>query len=228
VYSLAIIAVFMTAFYIFRALFMTFEGEFRGGADADPDDAVHGPVHLAESPAVMVWPLGILGVAAVLAGFLANPLTGFAGIPAHWLTEFLGGGFVHVEAASFDRILATVSSVVAAAGIVLAYLMYSERGPSFSWLESRVSPVHNLLLRKYYFDEVYEDLLVTRYFYSGLARSLDWIDRAVIDRVANMVGWLGANFGGALRQAQTGQVQGYGAAISVGIVVILGIYIVFL
>ena len=228
VYSLAIIAVFMTAFYIFRALFMTFEGEFKGGADTDPDDAVHGPVHLAESPAVMVWPLGILGVAAVLAGFLANPLTGFAGIPAHWLTDFLGGGFVQVETESFDRILATVSSAVAATGIVLAYLMFSKRGPSFSWLESRVSAVHNLLLRKYYFDEVYEDLLVTRYFYAGLARSLDWIDRAVIDRAANMVGWLGANFGGALRQAQTGQVQGYGAAISVGIVLILGIYIVFL
>ena len=78
--------------------------------------------------------------------------------------------------------------------------------------------VHNLLVQKYYFDEMYEGLFVTRCFYAGLARSLDWIDSAVIDRIANIIGWLGANFGGVLRQAQTGQVQGYGAAISVGIV----------
>jgi len=227
-YAVAVIAVFMTAFYIFRALFMTFEGHFRGGGDADPSDAVHGPVHLVEAPAVMVWPLGILCVAAVLAGFLANPLTAFAGIPAHWLGDFLAGGYVHLEPQSFDRVLATVSSVVAAAGIVLAYLMYSGRGPSFSWMESRVSMVHNLLVQKYYFDEMYEGLFVTRCFYAGLARSLDWIDSAVIDRIANIIGWLGANFGGVLRQAQTGQVQGYGAAISVGIVLILGIYILFL
>ena len=228
VYGLAIVAVFMTAFYIFRAVFMTFYGEFKGGGDSDPGDEAHGPVHLAESPPVMVWPLGALAVAAVLAGVLANPLTGLAVIPAHWLTEFLDGGPVHVEVASFGRLLATVSSVVAAAGFALAYGMYYRRWLPLSWLERRVSAVYTLLSRKYYFDELYEGLLVTRYFYAGLARALDWTDRMVIDRAANAIGWLGANFGSALRQAQTGQLQGYGAAISVGIVLILGIYIVFL
>ena len=229
VYGLAIVAVFMTAFYIFRVVFMTFGGEFKGGGGADPGDAAHGPVHLGESPPVMVWPLGALAVAAVLAGVLANPLTGLAVNPgplAHGVSRRRArsrrGGIVRQIARrrcpAWSRPPGSRWRTVCTTG----------RGLSLSWLERPVSAVYTLLSRKYYFDELYEGLLVTRYFYAGLARALDWTDRMVIDRAANAIGWLGANFGSGLRQAQTGQLQGYGAAISVGIVLILGIYIVFL
>ena len=85
-----------------------------------------------------------------------------------------------------------------------------------------------MLSRKYYFDEAYETVLVTRSLYGGVARGLDWFDKSVVDRVANLAGWFGANTGSALRQVQTGQLQGYGAAISVGIVLIIGLYLFFL
>ena len=229
VFWMALAAVFMTAFYIFRALFMTFEGEFRGGAQAEPGGGAHGEgVHLAESPAVMVWPLVVLGVASALAGLLANPITDLGIIPIHWLTEFLGQGPVTVEAESFIVWLATGSSLVALAGIVLAYMMYYSKSLSPERLVERLRPAYALVSRKYYFDEAYEDRLVTRFFYGGLIRALDWIDKAVVDRAANVIGWLGANVGGALRQVQTGQLQGYGAAFTVGILVILGLYLFFL
>ena len=73
VFWLALIAVFMTAFYMFRMLFLTFEGEFRGGAETEPEPVAHGEVHLAESPALILGPLVVLAAASVLAGFFVNP-----------------------------------------------------------------------------------------------------------------------------------------------------------
>ena len=61
VFALALIAAFMTAFYMFRAVFMTFHGNFKGGADRDPDAHSEHPIHLEESPATMTWPLIIPG-----------------------------------------------------------------------------------------------------------------------------------------------------------------------
>ena len=229
VYWLALAAVFMTAFYIFRALFMTFEGEFKGGAEADPEALDNGGgIHLAESPAVMVAPLVLLGVASVLAGFFVNPTTGLAIVPIHWLTHFLGQGPVRLEAESFSIPLAAASSLVAAAGILLAYLMYYRRRISPQRMAERLRAGYVLLSRKYYFDEAYEGYLVKRFLYGKLSRGLDWADKYIVDRLVNTIGWLGANTGSALRQAQTGQLQGYGMAISVGILIMLGLYIIFL
>ena len=224
VFWLALAAVFMTAFYIFRAIFMTFEGEFKGGAEADPDAEPLGEgVHLAESPPVMVWPLGILAAGAVLAGFAVNPTVDIGRIDSHWFTEFLAG-----EHAKFNLGLALASTLVAAAGIGLAYLIYVAKRVSPERMFEGFAPVHRLLYRKYYIDEAYELYAVQRGLYGGLAYVLDWADRAVVDRLVNTIGWFGANIGGALRQAQTGQLQAYGTAISVGILAILGLYLFFL
>ena len=75
VFWLGLVAAFMTAFYIFRALFMTFEGEYRGGAEADPEADAHGDAEPHESPPSMVFPLVLLGLATLAVGWLVNPLT---------------------------------------------------------------------------------------------------------------------------------------------------------
>ena len=93
--------VLLTAFYTLRMIHMTFHGEFRGGVDRELEDQTqavpdqvqatpalggqHAGVRLAESPRVMVWPMMVLGVAAVFSGYLANPQwVGALGIPKHW------------------------------------------------------------------------------------------------------------------------------------------------
>ena len=233
VYALGLIAAFMTAFYMFRALFMTFNGEFRGGAETeaseteDAEELHLGHVSLHESPWVMVAPMAVLAVLAVVAGFIFNPLTDLGIVPIHWFTHFMGEGSIAVEIPPFDITLAVVSSVVAVAGIFVAYMMYYRQTWSAEAVGRRFSSVYTLLSSKYYFDELYEGLLVRRFFYGGVARLLDWGDKNVVDRIANMVGWLGANVGGALRQFQTGQIQQYAAAISIGVTVILGMYLWF-
>ena len=228
-FLMALVAVFLTGFYIFRALFMTFEGDFRGGADEDPDDGPHiGQVHLAESPRVMVAPLVVLGAGALLIGFVVNPVFDLGLVPKEWLSEFLGQGPVDVEEQHFNGVLTALAMLIAISGILLAYLMYKAKTISPERLGEAVRPVHTLVYRKYYMDELYEDVITRRLFYGGIARGLDWVDKSVVDRLANWIGWLGANVGTALGQLQTGQLQEYGAAISIGILTILGLYLWFL
>ena len=234
VYALGLAAAFMTAFYMFRALFMTFNGEFRGGAEteaAEVDDAeeLHlGHVSLHESPWTMVAPMVVLAVLAVIAGFVFNPLTDLGFVPVHWFAHFMGEGSVVVKIPDFDVVLAIVSSAVAVAGIFVAYMMYYRQAWSPEGVGRRFSSIYTMLSAKYYFDELYEDLLVRSFFYGGVARILDWGDKNIVDRIANMIGWLGGNVGSMLRQFQTGQIQQYAAAISIGVTVILGLYIWFL
>ncbi len=218
VFWLALAAVFMTAFYMFRALFMTFGGEFRGGSDADPEADSHGEIHLGEPPAVMVLPLVILGIAAVVAGFLVNPIVDIGIVPAHWLSHFL-----HAKTEDPSTVIALGSTLAALAGIALAYLMYSARKLTPEQVGKRAGPVYNLLLHKYYFDELYETILTGRVFYGIAAKSLDWVDKSIVDGAVRLVGSLGRNVGRAMAHAQTGQLQGYGIVVSMGVIAIFAV-----
>ena len=223
VFWLAMIAVFMTAFYMFRALFMTFEGEFRGGAQADPNAAEHGGnVHLAESPTIMVAPLVVLGVASVVAGFLVSPTFDLGLIREHWIGHFLAP---EGETAGFNFVIAAASTVVAAAGIGLAYLMYWSRRLSARRVGEALQPAYRLLDRKYYFDEAYERFLTAGLFYGAIARATDWADKSIVDGTVRLIDRAGRNVGRALALVQTGQLQGYGVVISIGVLAIFGFYI---
>jgi NADH-quinone oxidoreductase subunit L len=219
----------MTAFYMFRAIFMTFEGEFKGGADQDPalqgQHDSHAHVSLHESPGVMLVPLIVLLVPAILAGIAINPVFDIGIVPIHWLSHFLGEGFVEVHTESFDIGLAALSLGAALLGILLAFLMYKTQTISAASVTNALRPVHTLLYRKYFMDELYEDLLIRKLFYGTFARGLDWVERSIVDRVFNFIGWFSANIGGTIRQAQTGQLQGYAAVITVGILVMFGVFL---
>ena len=224
VFWLAAIAVFMTAFYMFRALFMVFEGEYKGGADADPEAESHGPSdHPHESPNSMVGPMGVLAVLAVVAGVLVSPIIGLGPIPKHWLVH----DFLHSEAGDFNIAIAAGSTVLALAGVLLAYLMYLGRQISAEKVGSVFRPLYVLFSRKYYFDELYEGVITVRLFYRGAAQALDWADRSIVDGTVRLVDQFGRNVGRGIAQTQTGQVQGYGMAISVGVLAILGAYLLF-
>ena len=228
VFWLAIVGVFMTAFYIFRALFMTFEGNFRGGAEADPEtrDEAH-PVHLAESPAVMVLPMIVLAAAALAGGFLANPPTDLGIIPIHWISNHLSTELVEVHAPDANIILAALSMLLALGGVVLAYLMYYSGRISPERVGERLKPAYTLLSRKYYFDEAYEDFIIVKVLYRRVAGFIDWGDRSIVDGVVDGIAWFGRNIGRGVARLQTGQVQAYGVGIPIGILIILGVYFIW-
>ena len=186
---------------------------------------------MAESPWVMVVPMVFLAVPSVLSGFLANPVHeawGFYLVPIHWFSELMASvAFVEVHTEAFDYFMAIVSTVVALAGIGLAYLMYYKRQVDPERVSATLRPLYNAAYRKYYFDEMYEDWITRRGFYSVVAGGTDWIDRNIIDRVGNSIGFLGRNLGRVIATLETGQVQAYGAGISVGVVFILGVFLIW-
>jgi len=227
---IALIAVFMTAFYMFRAIMMTFEGEFRGGSEKDENAQAHGPVHLAESPFTMVLPMVLLTVPAVIVGYLVNPLSDTVGIPGHWMAHSLGhalpeGIYGHAQGAKFNIGLATLATVVAFTGIFLAVIMYKTKPlVSPKTLGNIFGPIHTLLLRKYYLDELYENQVVMKIYYRGIAQVCDWFDKNIVDRTAVLTGWIGAHFGVVIRQFQNGQIQMYATVTSIGVIIIMAIY----
>ena len=237
-FSALLAGVIVTAFYTIRMIILTFHGQFRGGIDRELEEKAqaspagashHGGVHLAEPPWVMLLPMLVLGVFAVLVGYLANPQwTKEIGIPRHWITGFLGDGLSaalgvvgHAETLDFSRWMATVSTVAALSGIGLAWLLYLRRSDQRTDPLERVKPVHTLLSQKYYMDSLYENLVVRKWFYRVFAGTTDWIDSNIVDRIVDTIGWLFRNIGTAIGKFQTGQVQAYVTGIAFGVLVII-------
>jgi len=214
-FYLAMITVFMTAFYMFRAVFLTFGGEYRGGS---PE--AHG-AHPHESPSVMVVPMVILAILSIVSG-LWN-VTGHFG-------AFMGHGETHSFVAGFFGILTHslpwVSLIVAGLGILLAYAMYSAKWLSAEKIGSLFKPLYTLFYRKYWFDELYENIIVKVTLLKGLFAGLQVIDSNGVDGTVNGIANGAMATGRALRRAQTGQLQLYGLFIGVGILaIILCIYL---
>ena len=223
---LGMAAVFMTAFYAFRLVLMTFHGRFRGGIDAVPTDelipdevSLVGHVHRAESPWVMLLPMAVLALLAVVAGVALNAVGALGPLPAHGLTHFLGG-----VASDFNPAIAGLSTVLAVAGIALAVAAHRRGVLALTDLPRPWSVLHRFLAGRLYMDHLYETLIVRRVLYRGLFFATDWADRRLVDGTVDLVGWVGRNGGRAVAQLQTGQVQVYGVGVFMGVIVMLMLF----
>jgi NADH-quinone oxidoreductase subunit L len=204
-FFLAMFTVFLTAFYMFRVVFLTFGGKYRGSVSAIHNSGSHGP-SLRESPLVMVIPLVVLAILAVVAGWL--PIGEFLGAEAE--------GYFH----PFTSVIAWVSLALGGFGIFLAYAIYGAKWISAESLRRRFAPVHTVLSRKYWFDELYERVFVFRVLIEGVFRLFEWFDTHVVDGIVNGIAGGTVVTGSAIRKLQTGQLQAYGIAIFFGILVI--------
>ena len=222
---LAIITVFMTAFYMFRAVFLTFGGEYRGGeaghggqssqsSHGAPES--HGKPH--ESPLVMLFPMVILAIFAIGSGWTL------------WgVNEFLGGhgaGFFSILDPR-ESPLPLISLAVALSGIFLAYAIYSKKWISADRIGQVFAPVYMVLSRKYFMDELYEQMLVVRVLVNGLFYRIQQFDTYVVDGTVNGLGKITVRAGSALRRLQTGQLQSYGLAIVIGVVIIMAVFFAY-
>ncbi|MBN2076260.1 MAG: NADH-quinone oxidoreductase subunit L [Dehalococcoidales bacterium] len=212
-FTLALITVFMTAFYMFRVIFLTFHGEYKGG---DPE--AHGHPH--ESPWVMVLPMVVLASLAVLAGLWSTG-GGFA--------EFMGEH--HAHAPGFFGVLGQglpwISLITAIAGIVLAWAMYEKKWVSAEKIGSMFKPLYTIFLRKYWMDELYQDIIVKKALIGGLFAGMQKIDTYVIDGTVNGIAEGAQTEGQALGKVQTGQLQMYGLGIGIGVIAIILVLFIF-
>jgi NADH-quinone oxidoreductase subunit L len=230
---LAMITVFMTAFYMFRAIFMTFGGEYRGGAQEHGDDSHgghgHGEPH--ESPRVMVFPMVVLAIMAVGCGwtFWAGGAAeflgegGYYGLHAHWHPH----GFFDLFTKFGEEPMPLIALIVALAGIALAYAMYSAKWISAEKMGNAFAPLYTLFSRKYYFDELYERIFVVRILHDGLFYVIQTFDTYVVDGIVNLLAQIAVFASSIFRRLQTGQLQSYGLAIGLGILVIMLVWFVY-
>jgi NADH-quinone oxidoreductase subunit L len=218
----------LTAFYIFRAWFLTFLGERRlapepvpaasGGPDvtvtaaaAHGGHAAHGPTEAHESPAVMTGPLIVLAAFALLFGFVGSPV--FQGA----FQEFIAG-----PGEAYGQInlpLAALSTLLGVAGIVVAWGYYGAHWFSAGATARALRPIYLLLVNKYYLDDLY-GWLVNRVVL-GVAEGLAWFDRTVIDGIVNGVAWVAyALFGWVLTRLQSGLLPNYALAFFIGLIIL--------
>jgi NADH-quinone oxidoreductase subunit L len=200
-FAFAMITVFMTAFYMFRVIFLTLGGTYRGPAD---------PQFIREAPLVMTLPLILLAIPSIGVGVWGAPLIG------NGFGRFLEGPTFHPEEMNFG--LAGSGTVLALLGIVVAWAMYSARMISADALAARFRPIYVLLFNRYWIDELYCWLM--DHFVIAVAFGLSWFDTNVVDGVVNGVGRATTVAGDWLRGLQTGRIPSYALAVAGGLVII--------
>ncbi len=196
IYWLGVATAGMTAFYVFRAMFLTFFGEYRGGG------------HPHESPPVMLVPLGVLALLSLGGGF------------AFRVPDFLRGVF-HAGGSVEDPTLMLISVAAGLLGIALAALMYWLKPGMADAFAGRVSGLYKLVYNKYFVDEIY-DAAVVRPLVGG-SRALLWklMDTAVIDGMVNGVGAWAREVGGVLERIQSGNIRSYATWVGLGAVMLI-------
>ncbi|OQA58228.1 MAG: NADH-quinone oxidoreductase subunit L [Candidatus Omnitrophica bacterium ADurb.Bin277] len=215
VFWILLLTAFMTAFYMFRLVFITFFGKAR-----DPH------VHAHESPAVMTLPLWGLVLGAVLLGIPGSPLM------HHWFQQFLAHAIHHPEYHPSAFVM-TCSVIAAVGGITLAGIIYMK---NTHWAESiakRFRPLYRLSFNKFYLDEIYSKFIIRPFtalgevLYRFDAKVIDgsvngvgagamwlgavknWIDKYIVDGLVNFMGTLTCFLNSIVKRLQTGFVQNY-------------------
>jgi len=213
-YAIGILTAVLTAFYVTRALWMTFYGEPRDHHLFD---------HAHESPRVMTLPLMALAVGSAVLGIVIGfpPEQGFVHRFLAPVVEAAGVAERTPELATIVA-LAVVSVVAGAIGIAIGLSMYVRHRPDPAALTRAAGPVYRVLVNKYYVDELYDHRFVeAARAFAGAAWAFDI---HIIDGLANRLGWALAMGGQGLRRAQTGVVGNYALTIVAGLLLILVAY----
>ncbi len=222
VWLLGFITAGMTAFYMFRLIFLAFFGEGRYS-----EEVRH---HLHESPGSMTGPLVVLGVLSVIGGFVGLP----AWLGSNRFFQFLEPSLSlalipeHAEASHLEELLfAGLSIAVALTGIFMAYRMYVLRPDSSAKLAARWKTLHRVLLKKYYVDELYDAAIINPTMSASTNVLWKKADAGLIDGSVNGVGHLVRNFGSMLKHVQNGMIRSYAVWILLGMVAVLLYMFVF-
>jgi NADH-quinone oxidoreductase subunit L len=220
VFVLGAIGAFLTAFYSFRLIYLTFHGKFRGTHEQEH--------HLHESPKVMIIPLMLLAVGAIGAGWVGIPsvLGGGAHI-AHFLEPVLGHPHVHATHAE-ELIVMGVSVLIAVSGILFATYIYLVRLDIPVRLARNFRPIYNILFNKYYFDEIYSFLFIRPTLWVADHILVRITDAKFIEGVVNGVPKSIGDFSQSLRKIQTGIAQHYGIVMAAGAIFIIAFVLLFM
>jgi NADH-quinone oxidoreductase subunit L len=206
-FAMLVAAAFLTAFYMFRVVFIAFLGAPVGVTASAGHGSVHGgahgpqgPDHAHDAPAIMTGVLWILALLAMVVGVgfvFSHPEAEFVA-PA-WLTPLAVG--------------------VAAGGIALAAVVYALGWISPEWLFRRLALVGEAAMERFWLDDFFA--LVYRSGILAVARVVGWVDRYIVDGVLNVLSAWTLILGDRLRRIQSGQAQDYVYGIALGVLLLM-------
>ncbi len=219
-YICGIVAAFLTAFYSWRLLILTFHGKPR--ADQKAMDHVH------ESPAVMTGPLIVLALGAMLTGIAFHGWF----IGEDWL-DFWRGSIVNAptntvmhDMEAVPLLASLLPTLVGLAGIALAYIMYVAVPALPARMAAAVPALYRLVLNKWYFDELYDRIFVRPA--QRLARVLWHVgDETLLDGMPNGIASLAADGSAQVVRIQTGSIAVYAFTMLIGLVLLVSIFLIF-
>ncbi len=234
----AVLTAGLTAFYTFRAYFRTFWGEQvvppeAGTHGHDDEETAHGHSHAHghdiatghggvahESPPLMTVPLMVLAVFALAIGGVLGP--------THLFGHFVEKTPWFPEAPKHEEnvVLMVTSSLIALAGIALAWLMYVKRTDLPGKLAASMQGVYQLSLNKFHFDELYGAFILGPL--AVLTHTIRLVDYFLVDGLVDLIGQVPRLFGWLFRPVQNGLVQFYALAMMLGLTVFLLALIRFL
>ena len=225
---IGVITALLTSFYMFRLLFMTFFGDYRGArVDAHgqahavhghdehgQDEHGHGEPH--ESPMVMLVPLMILALLSMVGG-----LVGIGNRFEHFLGPVFASGSVAEgagEAASrgTELLLMGISVAVAFLGLIVAYVLYVSKPYLPEKIADALNGFYTTVLNKYYVDELYAKLFVKPLVDGSTTILWQGVDRKVIDDTVNNAADGARHVSDEVRHMQSGNVRSYAGWIAAG------------
>jgi len=212
----------ITAFYMFRLFFLTFEGKSRWSHDKHPHEAA----------AAMTVPLIILAILSIIGGFVGIPhALGGGNSIEQWLDPVFERANSHLishqqESTGVEYGFMFLSVAIAGAGIYFARFIYLKHTDLMRILRTAYHRVHKVLWNKYYVDEIYEYGVVRPVKVSSEKFLWKGIDVGIIDGIVNGTARAMEHLSGGLRRVQSGVVQNYAMIFVFGIIVLLGILLI--
>ena len=230
---IGVITAFITSFYMFRLMYMTFGGEYRGGApdqghsphghdDHGHDNHGHGHGDPHESPWVMLGPLVILAVLSVFGGFV-----GYGNRFEHFLAPVFqqGANVIAQETSdagkSTEYLLMVISISVAGLGWLLAWLLYSRRPQLPARIAASLGGLYQAVVHKYYVDEIYAAVFVKPLIEGSTTILWHGVDQDVIDATVNNSATAAREVSDAARQMQSGNLRSYAGWVAAGGAVVI-------
>src|SRR5579863_572446 len=195
-YWVGVITAGMTAFYVWRAFWITFWGEYKG----------HGHPH--ESPPSMLGPLVVLAILSIFGGWFFN------------VPKILDSMFPIAEGVE-NMALTYISVAFGLIGIALSYYMYVVNTQLPERIAASLGGLYTLVYNKYFVDELYDATIVNPMITGSTTVLWHGMDQGVIDGIVNGVGTESKSIGGVLKQMQSGNIRSYATWVVLGAVALL-------
>ena len=231
-WAVGVITAFITSFYMFRLLFMTFWGDYKGikvddhgHAHATQGHGDHDHAEPHESPMVMLVPLIILAILSTIGG-LVGIHNGFE----HFLEPVFGSEFpkaITEGTGSTEWLLMGVSVIFAFAGLILAYVLYVSKPYLPEKIADALNGFYTTVLNKYYVDEIYAKIFVKPLVDGSTSILWQGVDRKVIDDTVNNAADGARHVSDEVRHMQSGNLRSYAGWIAAGAAVLIA-YMVWL